>query len=103
MRNQRTSFISKVIGITVFTATFGLSGLGEEKGWAKVGSYNLQGSERFISQFFEDEEPTITVLRPATISLSDKPLRTEPPLGLPQKKRLGVLLFFLCVASEDEV
>ncbi len=102
MRHQQTSFISKVIGISVFTVTFGLSGLGVE-GWANVGSYNLQGSERYISQIYENEEPTITVLRPATVSLSDKPLRTEPPLGLPQKKRLGVLLFFLCVASEDEM
>jgi len=102
MNTKHTSFICKVMAIGVFTLTFGLSGLGME-GWAKVGSYNLQGSERFLSQAYESEEPTITVLKPATLSFSDKPIRTEPPLGLPQKKRLGVLLFFLCVASEDEM
>lgn len=102
MNTLHTSCIRKVVAISVFTFTFGLSGLGVE-GWAKVGSYNLQGSERLISQTYQNEEPTITVLRPAALSSSDKPIRTEPPLGLPQSKRLGVLLFFLCVASEDEM
>ncbi len=102
MSTQNTSFICKVMAIGIFTFSFGLSGIGEE-GWATVGSYNLQGSQRYISQSYQTEEPTITVLKPATLSLSDKPLRTEPPLGLPQKKRLGVLLFFLCVAAEEEM
>jgi len=102
MSTPNKSFICKVMAIGIFTFSFGLSGLGEE-GWATVGSYNLQGSQRYISQAYETEEPTVTVLRPATLSVSNKPIRTEPPLGLPQKKRFGVLLFFLCVASEDEM
>ncbi len=84
--------------IGIFTIALGLSGLGVE-GQANMGSYKFQGSERLIAQT-ATETPMITILRPASLSSSDTCLRTQPPLGLSEKKRLGVLLLFLGVAAE---
>lgn len=101
MSTKQKSFICKAMAIGILTISLGLSGLGVD-GWAKMGAYNLQGSERYISQTALNEEPTITILRPASLSSSNKQLRTQPPLGLSEKKRLGVLLLFLGVAAEEE-
>jgi hypothetical protein len=102
MRHVQKPFICKATTVGVLTLSLGLSVLGVE-GWANIGSYNMQGSERYISQAFEETEPTITILRPASLSSSKKSLRTEPPLGLSEKKRLGVLLIFLSAVAEETV
>jgi len=85
--------------IGVFTIVLGLSGL-EVKGLAKMGSYNFQGSERLIAQI-SHEIPTVTILRPASLSSSDTCLRTQSPLSPSEKKCLGVLLLFLGIAAEE--
>ena len=102
MRHVQKTFIHKALAVGCLTLSFGLSILGVE-GWANIGTYNMQGSERYISQSFEQAEPTITILRPASLSSSHKRLRTEPPLGLSEKKRLGVLLIVLSAMAEESV
>jgi len=101
MRPTQTSFTCKAVAVGTLTITLALSGLGMN-GWATMGSYNMKGSVRHLSQTYSNEEPTITILRPASISTSDTHLRTEPPLWLSNKKRLGMLLIFLGVAAEEE-
>jgi len=91
--------IFKAMTIGIFAIALGLSGLGVE-GQANMGSYNFQGSERLTAQT-ATETPMITILRPASFSSSDTRLRTQQPLGLSEKKRLGVLLLFLGVAAGE--
>ncbi len=101
MNLVQQSFLFKTMTIGVFTIILGLSSL-EVEGQAKMGSYNFQGSERLIAQI-SHQTPTVTILRPASLSSSDTRLRTQPPLGLSEKKRLGILLLFLGVAAEEAV
>ena len=101
MSIKTKSLICRFTALGILSVSLLLFRFGVE-GWAKMGSYNLQGSERFISQTYAEEEPTITILKPAVESSSNKQLRIAPPLGLSDKKRLGVLLLVLGVVAEEE-
>jgi len=101
MSQKQRSCIARTMAIGILSITLGLSGLGVE-GWAKIGFYNFQGSAHILSQTDTNDEPTITILRPASVSSSNARLRTQPPLGLSKKKRLVALLLFLSVAAEEK-
>ena len=101
MKIKHVSFIGKAVAIGTLSVSLGLTGLAVH-GWANMGSYHLLGSDRYISQTSPTDEPTVTILRPAAISSSKKHLRRQPPLGLTETKRLGVLLIFLGVVAEEE-
>jgi len=97
MKTISKSFVSRLSTIGLLAIGLLIFQFGVE-GWATVSPTNLPASERLISKDQNEQEATVTILKPASTSRVSEPLSLSHDQG---KKALGLLLLVLGAAAEE--